>query len=248
VDVEGACSSAAGDERRESMRYALLFTVALLLSVRSIKSQSGHAPALSIKKEPHHSLVFENEHVRVFHLALQPNEATKPHRHPSFYAYLSLRPVTISNEVAGRSPVITHLEAGEVRTSKGGFEVAERNTSTDVADIFVVEPTKEVGDGFATPLAIPMHDAGIVELYTGATMRVYTLAIAATGRAEEHTEQYDSLVLALSDAAIREVIPGQEPTDWNMKSGDTRWVPRGTTHSETNVGSNPTALEVFEFN
>ena len=117
-----------------------------------------------------------------------------------------------------------------------------------MADIFVVQPLKSDGVGFATALAMHMHDVGIIEQYAGPTMRVYSMGIASGGRLEEHTEAYDSLVIALEDSNIREIVPGQGPADWNMKAGETRWIPRGTTHSETNMGSAPAALIVFEFN
>jgi hypothetical protein len=74
---------------------------ALFLCATSVRPQANGTSPTAIEKEPHHSLAFENDLVRVFHLQLQPNEATKIHRHTSFYAYFSLRPVTISNEVAG---------------------------------------------------------------------------------------------------------------------------------------------------
>ncbi len=199
-------------------------------------------------KEPHHRLVFENDRIQVFHLQLEPNAVTKTHRHPSFYAYFSLRPVTISNEVAGHAPVVTHLKQGELHTSKGGFNVAERNKSDERADVFIAQPVKLAGDGFAAPLAIPKHNAGTGEQYTGPTMRVYTLAIASGGQLEERTETYDSLVIALTDSSIREIVPGNEPVEWKMKAGETRWIPRGTIHSETNAGADPAAFMVFEFN
>jgi hypothetical protein len=134
-----------------------------------------------------------------------------------------------------------------LRTSKGGFNVAELNKSIERADVFIVQPVKLAGDGFTTPVAIPMHDAGIVEQYTGPTMRAYSLAIASRGRLEEHTEAYDSLVIALADADIREALQGNASADWKMKTGETRWIPRGTTHSEMNIGATPAALIVFEF-
>lgn len=177
------------------MKSCVFLITTLLMCPISAKSQTAETRPTSIEKELHHSLAFENDHVRVFHLQLQPNEATKTHRHPSFYTYFSLRPATISNEVAGHAPVITRLEQGELRTSRGGFNVAERNKSNERPDVFVVQPVKSAGDGFATPLAIPMHDAGIVEQYTGPTLRVYSVGIASSGRLEEHTEVYDSLVI-----------------------------------------------------
>jgi quercetin dioxygenase-like cupin family protein len=230
------------------MKFCVFLITILFMCPISLRSQRDEAPPFSIEKEPHHSLTFENDRVRVFHLQLQPNEATKTHRHPTFYVYFSLEPVTISNEVAGHAPVITRLEKGELRTSKGGFNVAERNQSNVRADIFVVQPLGSAGGGFTAPLAIPMHDAGIVEQYTGPSMRVYSVGIASNGRLEEHTEAYDSLVIALADSNIREIVQGNRTSDWNMKAGETRWIPRGTTHSETNMGSAPAALVVFEFN
>ncbi len=230
------------------MNRRILLAITLFVFSISAGAQADSATPISIDNEPHHSLTFKNDRVVVFHLQLQPNEATETHRHPSFYAYFSLEPVTISNEVAGHPPVLTQLEPGDLRTSKGGFNVAERNKSSGPADIFVVQPLKSGGDGFPAPLAIPMHDTGIIELYTGPAMRVYSLGIASGGRLEEHTEAYDSLVIALKDSHVREIVAGNSSADWNMKAGDTRWIPRGTIHSETNLGSAPAALIVFEFN
>ena len=174
------------------MNFGVLLLATLLLFPVLVRPQTGETASIVIDKEPHHSLAFENDCVRVFHLRLQPNEATKTHRHPSFYAYFSSQPVTIANEVTGRAPVITQLEAGEVRTSKGGFNVAERNKSDEQADVFVVEPLRSDGAGLATPIAMKMHDVGIIEQYAGPTMRVYSMGIASGGRLEEHTEAYDS--------------------------------------------------------
>ena len=230
------------------MRFSLIFATTLLLVSLSAKSQTGQTTPIPLEREPHHSVAFENDRVRVFRLELGPNEVTKTHRHSSFYAYFSLNPVTISNEVTGHAPVITQLERGDLRTSKGGFNVAERNKSTERADIFVIQPAKTAGGGFATPIAIRMHDAAIGELYTGPSMHAYSVEIASSGRLEEHTEAHDSLVIALTDSNIRENTPGNGSTDWNMKTGEARWVPQGTTHSETNVGSGPAALIVFELN
>jgi quercetin dioxygenase-like cupin family protein len=230
------------------MGFRTFLMTTLLTCLIPIRAQAIGTTPIAIEKEPHHSIAFENDLVRVFHLHLLPNEATETHRHPSFYAYFSLRPVTISNEVVGHAPVLTQLEQGELRTSKGGFNVAERNQSNERADVFVVQPLKSAGEGFAEPLPTSMHDAGIIERYTGPTMRVYSLGIASSGRLEQHTEAYDSLVIALADSNIREVVQGSGSTDWSMKAGEVRWIPRGTTHSETNIASTPAALIVFDFN
>jgi quercetin dioxygenase-like cupin family protein len=227
------------------MRASAVLVSVLLLCPICARSQTAPVP---LEKETHHTIAFQNDRVVVLHLHLQPGEATEYHRHRSFYAYFSLGAVTIANEVRGHPPVIAQMEPGELRTSRGGFNVAERNQSNDPADIFVVQPAKSDGPGFPAPLTMPMHDAGIVEQYNGPGMRAYTLGIAAGGRVEEPAEIYDSLMIALKDSDVREDIAGKAPEDWEMKAGETRWIPRGTTHSETNLGSAPAALIVFEFN
>jgi quercetin dioxygenase-like cupin family protein len=229
------------------MKLHLGLAIVLLVLPVAGRSQTEKATSTSMENEPHHSLAFENDRVRVFHLHLEPKAITENHRHPSFYAYFSLQPATISNEVIGHAPVVTQLDAGVVRTSKGGFNVAERNTSAEPADIFIVQPTKSTGDGFPMPLSIPMHEVGIVEQYTGPAMRVYSLAMATGGKLEEHAEAHDLLMIALSDLTIHESKPGNTSEDWKMKAGETRWITRGTTHSEMNAGSAPAALMVFEF-
>jgi hypothetical protein len=114
------------------MRGAVPVAVALLLCV-GVRAQEGAATSVDITAEPHHTLLLENSQARVFHLRLQPGEATLPHRHRNIYAYLSLRPITIANDVRGRPPVVVGLEANEVHTSKGGFTITERNKSSDPA-------------------------------------------------------------------------------------------------------------------
>jgi len=78
-------------------------------------------------------------------------------------------------------------------------------------------------------------------------VRAYNMAIAAGGRAEKHREDYDRLLIALSDLSLHEEVDGQPPSDLEMKAGEVRWVGRGMPHSTTNVGSSPAALLTLEF-
>jgi hypothetical protein len=184
--------------------------------------QGNPTTAVEIVDEPHHTLVLQNQVVRVFRLSLRPNEVTLPHLHKGFYAFVSLRPVTISNEVRGRQPVLTELKAGELHTSKGGFAVAERNNSSDPAEVIVVEAMKP-GDasGFRTPVGgFKMHDAGIIELFESSAVRGYEMAIAVGGRTEKHYEDYDRLLIALSESRLREEVDELPPSDLELKAGE----------------------------
>jgi hypothetical protein len=225
-----------------------LATLAAALICALAWSQESRSTSVEIVDEPHHTLLLQNPEVRVFRLKLQPNEVTLPHRHKSFYAYLSLRPVTIGNEVRGRQPVVTDIEAAELHTSKGGFTVAERNNSSEAADLLVIEAMKAGERGFNTPMGgFRFHDAAFGAIFEAPAIRGYTMTIAAEGRTEEHAEPYDRLLVAVSDLKLRENVAGQPPSELQMKAGEIRWIPRGMTHATTNIGKAPATFITLEF-
>jgi uncharacterized RmlC-like cupin family protein len=199
-------------------------------------------------EESHHKLVFQNDTIRVFHLKLQPHEATNLHRHKGFYAYISLTPATIGNEVRGRQPVESVLDAGDVHTSKGGFNLVERNELSTPIEQIVVELLKPHTGSFTTPMGgFRYHDAAMGELFEAGGVRAYTMTIAALGRTEPHLETYDRLIVAVSDLTARESVSGEKPTFLELKVGEVKWIARGVTHATTNVGTRPATFVTFEF-
>ena len=230
------------------MNLRFLFIIAVLVCPLA-KGQGAPPPVVDIVDEPHHRLLLNNPSVRVFRLHLQSNEATLLHSHKSFYAFISLRPVIIGNEVYGRQPVQTQLEANELRTSKGGFTLAERNDSAEPADLIVIEPMKtDDGEDFSKPMGrFRLHNAAFGDLLESPVVRGYTLAIASGGRVEMRHEDHDRLLIALSDLSLREETNGQANSTLQMKAGEVRWVEGGMTHATANVGTSPAALLTLEF-
>ena len=231
------------------MKLGLLFMIAMV-TCPALWCEEATPTVVEIVDEPHHTLLLNNPAVRVFRLNLQPNEVTLPHLHNWFYAFISLRPVTIRNEVRNRQPVITELGAGELRTSKGGFSLAERNiSSSGPAALIVIESLKpDDGKGFSKPMGgFQLHSAAVGELFESFMVRGYNMAIAAGGQVGTRHEDYDRLLIALSDLSLREEVNGQPPSDHQMKAGEVCWVARGMTHATTNVGSSPAALVTLEF-
>jgi quercetin dioxygenase-like cupin family protein len=232
------------------MKILLILIAGLLSSsvLAQTPPQTQPSPTQDLGQEPHHKLIFQNDRVRVFQLTLQPHEATNPHRHNGFYIYLSLTPIIIGNEVRGRQPVRTILEAGEVHTSKGGFNLAERNESSETANLIVIEPLNSDNAGFTTPLGgFRYHDAAFGEIFEMSGVRAYTMTIAARGRTEPHSENYDRLIVAISDVKLRENVQGEKPSEVEFEPGEIKWIPRGETHASTNIGSNPATFVTFEF-
>jgi len=203
---------------------------------------------LDLSKEPHHKVLLENSQVRAFRLELQPGEATLSHRHERPYAYLSLQPVTIANEVRGRPPVVVELEAGEVHTSKGRFTLAERNKSQELANLIVIETSKADAGEFEIPMGgFRYHDAAFAELFQLPVMRAYSMVVAPGGRTEKHEERYDRLLVAVSDLKLREDVDEQPSSEILMKAGEIKWFSRGMNHATTNTGNSPATFMVFEF-
>lgn len=228
------------------MKQTLLLAIALVAAFAW--TQEPAEPPIDISKEPHHTLLLENPSVRVFRLKLEPNEATVVHRHSNFYAFVSLQPVNISNEVRGRQPVSTRLDPGEVRTSKGGFSLAERNISSVPAELIVVEALKSDTSGFSEPMAFRFHDTAQGELFESSAVRAYDMIMAVGGRTEKHKESYDRLLIALSDIDLREETEGQAPSETKMRAGEVLWIPRGLTHTTRNLGQTAAHFIVLEFN
>ncbi len=234
------------------VRFAISFLAASLaasVACATVLAQQPEPTPVDIADEPHHILVLRNEQARVFRLRLQAGDATLPHRHAVFYAFLSLRPAVIGNEVWGRQPLVTRIEAGELHTSKGGFALAERNNSSETVDLLVVEALKTDAGGFSKPMGgFRYHDAAFGELFEAPAVRGYTMRIAAGGRTEKHEENYDRLLIAVTDLSLREEAAGQSPSELAMKAGEVRWIPRGQTHATTNAGASPATLITLEFN
>jgi hypothetical protein len=143
---------------------------------------------------------------------------------------------------------MTVLEPGEVHTSKGGFTVAERNNSSELAELIVIEPMKAEEGEFHSPMGgFRFHDAALSELFERSAVRAYAMRIAPTGRTEKHREDYDSLLVATSDLRLREEVEGQGVSNLEMKAGDVKWLPLGMVHATTNIGDLLATFVIFEF-
>lgn len=134
-----------------------------------------------------------------------------------------------------------------MHTSKGGFTLAERNKSLEPADLLVIEALKSDGGGFTKPIGgFRFHDAAFGELFQSSVMRAYTMTVAAGGRTETHEENYDRLMIAISNLKLREDAVGGPSSELEMKAGDVKWFPRGATHATINVGVSPATFIVIE--
>jgi hypothetical protein len=218
------------------------------LCTLALAQQPLREPA-HLASEPHHQLLLENTFVRVYRLTLQPGEATLPHRHEQPYVFVSLERGKVANEVRGRQPIVSELGAGELRTSKGGFALAERNVGQQLLNLIVVEQVKKADAGaFEEPMiGFRYHDAAFGPLFEAPMMRGYDAIIASQGRTEKHLDKYDRLLIALSNIELTDQIEGTEKSNISQKVGGVVWLPSGAEHSTVNIGEKPAHFVTIEF-
>jgi hypothetical protein len=87
-------------------------------------------------------VLFENERIRVWVMALDPRETCVPHRHMHDHLILYAEPATIRSQVDGR-PVIQHVEDGLVSYRAVGPSGLPPHTITNAGDTpsrhFIIE-------------------------------------------------------------------------------------------------------------
>ncbi|MGO9403282.1 MAG: hypothetical protein ACLPVW_07405 [Terriglobales bacterium] len=227
--------------------YRRSIGLTVLLQVMVLAQQRTAAP-IDFGDEPHHRLLLENSSVRVYKLTLRPGEATAPHYHGRFYIFVSLNAASIDTEVRGRSPIKSQLESGELRTSKGGFTIAERNSGPAPAEEIVIEPRdSRQGAKFDEPMAsFRYHDAAVGAIFEQPLSRAYDMVIAAGGMTEKHTEKYNRLLIALTDLRLKDETEGTA-SQINENVGGVLWLYGGGPHTLSNIGDHPAHFITIEF-
>lgn len=76
--------------------------------------------AVSTTHEPHHRVVFEDDHVRIFNVELPPGESTLLHRHESDYYVVIVGAADIEDQAENEEPQHVHFDGGEVVTGHSG--------------------------------------------------------------------------------------------------------------------------------
>jgi len=228
----------------------LISLVILCVGATITEAQVDLPKAVDVAKEPHHKLLLENASTRVFRLALAKGESTQGHQHGRPYVFIALVPSMLSNEVPGRRPIISNLEYGELRSSKGGFSLTERNAGAEPADLVVIElkTHSHPSGGFATPEAdYHYHNVMIGHLFETDDWRGYEINISSEGNVEKHKENCDRLIIAVSEAHLRNDVESKATSNLDLNPGEVTWFPAGDTISTVNVGSQPAKLIILEF-
>lgn len=215
-------------------------------------------PEVEITSEPHHHLTFANDQVRVFNVEVAPGSATLMHWHRHDYIYVTLGATELSNEVAGKPPVTLKLQDGETRFSPGPFahlvRVAPGQPFRNVTIELLQEEKLRQSPAHWDP-ADPEEDRGLSILQGGTEeilfvkdgIRATEFELQPGGIVPMHHHKGPHLLVAVSDLEIRSDVEGLGSMPGHFKSGDSKWLPGGYSHSVTNVGHRAAKFVTLEF-
>jgi quercetin dioxygenase-like cupin family protein len=225
---------------------------AVLLIALALAAQA--ASEVEITNEAHHHLVFENEYVRVFQVEVAPHDATLMHRHRHDYLFVSLGSAEVSNEVGGKAPAQLKLQDGQTGFLAGNFAHIARNLATAPFRNVTIELLQDQ-KAHTSPPPKWNEERGLQVLHGGTQeilfvkdgARVSEIELQPGGMIPSHRHKGPHLVVAVSDLDLRSDIEGRSPMPSQLKSGESRWVPGGYTHTLTNVGKQPAKFVTIEF-
>lgn len=85
--------------------------------------------AVPAVREPHHHTVYEDAHVRILDVEIEPRGATLLHRHDTDYAWVALGDSKLVDAVPGRPETRIQAADASIHFSRGGFAHVARNES-----------------------------------------------------------------------------------------------------------------------
>lgn len=237
-------------------RLALFCLLATLLTAQA-------APDVEITNEPHHHLTFENKSVRVFNVEVRPNDATEMHWHRHDYIAVALGASEISNTVKDKPPVTVKFTDGDTRFAAATFAHVVRDTGAGPFRNVTVEILEDATLRTASSPWDPAknEDRGL-ETFPGGTQQIlfvkdairvseFELQPGAVVPLHHHTGPH--LLVAVTDLDIRSDVKSddpkgpQGPMPGHFKSGDSKWLPGGYSHTLTNTGTKPAKFVTLEF-
>ncbi len=227
-------------------RYALILAATLLAAQVA-------APEVEITAEPHHHLTLENKSVRVFNVEVAPHSETLMHWHRHDYVYVTLGNTEVVNAVKDKPPVTVKLQDGETRFSPATFAHVARN-STDqpfrnvTIEILEDESLRQSPAHWDEDRGLHVLSGGTQQiLFVKDGIRVSEFELQPGGVVPMHHHAGPHLLVAVSDLDIRSDVEGQGPMPGHFKSGDSKWLPGGYSHTITNTGSKPAKFVTLEF-
>ena len=225
-------------------------SVPVFLALMAFAVLAQPATEVAITAEPHHHLALKNNYVRVFKVEVPPHQATLVHRHPYDYAYVTIGPVELSNNVEGKAPAALKLQDGETRFSPGNFSHAVRVLSDTPFRNLTIELLKNTGKdqgagGWTDQRGLQILSGGTQDiLFVKDGVRASDVQLNPGGTLPKDRHSAAQLIVAVTDGDLR-IAARTKGASMPLKGGDFRWLEAG--HSIVNAGQQPARFISFEF-
>jgi len=227
--------------------------LAFLLLAATLLSAQATAPEVEITAEPHHHFVFENQFVRVFSVEVAPHSDTLMHWHRHDYIFVTLGASEVVNAVKGKEPVTLKLQDGETRFSPASFAHIARNLSAQpfrnvTVEILQDDKLRHAASRWDEDRGLDVLPGGTKQiLFVQDGVRVSEFELQPGGKVPLHHHTGPHLLVAVSDLEVRSDVEGSGPMPGHFKSGESKWLPGGYSHTLTNVGKQAAKFVTLEF-
>jgi len=194
-----------------------------------------------VEQEPVHTIVFENDVVRVIDAALPVGHVTLYHTHVRDNVPVALASGRVATTVIGRAPVESAVKVGQVWFAAGGYTHEVRNVGpTPLRYIDVELRTSAPAAKPAAPVAAGDPIAGHTLELSNARVRVHRVIVAPGRRLEAHQHAGPVLDVLVAGDAVQRGAGVASP----VVSGSFRWHGDGALDAVRNIG--PVPYEVVE--
>ncbi len=227
------------------MRTAIIVCLAVLAA--------WAATSVPVEQEPHHKLVLENPHVRVFLAEVPARQATEMHRHERDYLGIWLTEARTSMLVEGKTATLpAQQRLGQVSFVPGGFAHEVRNDGPEAFRNIAIElkhpqGTMTKGGRKRSKYCNPGSKSVCVEeayLFCTQQVCVSDVTMDAGAVTMKHRHSTPHMLVPLSDMEITDQVVGQGEVVRSEKSGGVVYLNEGIDHQLTNTGKKATRFIV----
>ncbi len=205
------------------------------------KNTGTASDPVPITEEPHHHLVFQNEYVRVFDVAVPNGDATLFHTHTNDYLFVAIGDAKLEEQVPDGHSSILNLKSNEVRFQKAPLTDRVINHSDVLSRNLTIEILKNP-DAHVLESSMPKIRGHSVVLEND-RVRVERVILDAGQTTGMHTHVLQGLGVILSEATLEVSAPGRKTQKIQPKPNTVSWHDANT-HCLKNVG--PTLFEALD--
>lgn len=216
------------------------------------QQQTMENRVVSLRDEPHHQLVLQNDFANVYTVAVPPNDMTLMHRHDLPYVAIDFGAANITNMVQGQNQTTLNLRDGQVVYSAGGFTHIVRTNSGSAFRNVTMELVKPQGTArnlckqvIEGPLSCPQEqqqqasakgattkkkpaaaDADdVVPYFETDEVRVEVVTVSMQREYVDESPKENALLVAMSNSNMSAEVGGHAASF--LHSGDILWLPAG---------------------